>query len=87
MELVNNDSHFLLVPTSHRNITSISNTLVDYVFSVFPVFKIILYSTKSVHGDGSPSRMLMSLYPAIIFHNLGRSSFSIYANPVLYNKS
>ena len=28
MELVNNDSRLLLVATSHRNITSISNTLV-----------------------------------------------------------
>ena len=29
MELLNNDSRFLLVATSHRNITSISNTLVE----------------------------------------------------------
>ena len=31
MELVNNDSRLLLVATSHRNITSISNTLVKHV--------------------------------------------------------
>ena len=29
MELLNNDNRFLLVATSHRNITSISSTLVQ----------------------------------------------------------
>ena len=51
MEFVNNDSRLLLVATSHRNITSISNTLVESRTTKLRV--VFNASAKSMSGFSS----------------------------------
>ena len=50
MELVNNDSLLLFVVTSHRNITSISNTLVIYDESTYFIYVNVLKSHTRIES-------------------------------------